>query len=89
MITNCAPYLFFIGFLLQMRGSHLLYKFGFPPNVEPFGNAYLYSPPTTDELAKHNKYLKKNKRGFTLLLTGFIFQFPFTFISCFPKFSLC
>lgn len=75
--------LYFFGFVLQMIGGYLLYKNSFPPNINPYGITYLFNGISPEQQEKHDKYLKRSRLGFLLLLIGFVFQIFLNFRGCF------
>jgi len=73
-----------LGLFFNITGVYILYKNFLSPNTDKFGNTFLFND---GELSpKYRKFVRNNRIGLFLIITGFAFQ-VFAIVIIAPEFK--
>lgn len=86
--ANIPQILNIIGLLLDITGVIILFKYGLPADVNPYGHTYLIAEQEDDqEKIKAKKYKKLSRMALTLIIIGCLFQASSSVISIYHPFA--
>jgi hypothetical protein len=71
-----------LGLLLDVVGAVFLFKFGLPPDFNPYGHdALLWNAENREERKRGDRYRFWSRAGVALLIAGFMLQLASNYLS--------